>query len=131
MDARNFYIYGLFDRLKLLELDRVALDSYYYPDFLFTFQMLDKGHLRAIPTTHQLYRLHDDNTGTQMMKQRLGLARWVYRVHPAAYYRQYLAIAPADKRWTMRMLIPIKHVLNQLHLWYRGFRRAVLRAENI
>lgn len=131
MDARNFYIYGLFDRLRLLELDRAALGSCYYPDFLFTFQMLNKGNLRSIPGTYQCYRLHSDNTGPQMMKERLGLARWLYRVHPGVYYRQYLAISPPDKRWMMAMLIPVKHVLNQLHLWYRGFRRVVLRAENI
>ena len=131
MDARNFYIYGLFRRLELLTVDRTVLREHYYPDFLFTFQMLERGHLRSFDSTHQWYRLHDENTGPRMMKARLGWARWIYWVHPVSYYRSYVAIAPSDKKWKMLALIPVKHVLNQLHLWFRGFRRIVLRAENI
>jgi glycosyltransferase involved in cell wall biosynthesis len=131
MNARNFYIYGLFHRLKLRALDRAVLCHHYYPDFLYTFQMLEQGSLRCVAGTYQCYRLHGDNTGPQMMKAQLGWARWVYRVHPASYYRSYLAIAPADKRWKMRALIPVKHLFNQMHLWFRGFRRVILRAENI
>ena len=131
MNARNFYIYGLFHRLKLRALDRAVLGHHYYPDFLYTFQMLGQGNLRCIGSTYQRYRLHDDNTGPQMMKAQLGWARWVYRVHPASYYRAYLAIAPAEKRWKMRALIPLKHLFNQMHLWFRGFRRVILRTENI
>lgn len=131
MNARNFYIYGLFHRLKLLALDRSVLRHHYYPDFLFTFQMIGMGNLRCLGGTYQCYRLHGDNTGPQMMKAQLGWARWLYRVHPASYYRTYVAIAPADKRWKMRALIPVKHLFNQMQLWLRGFRRIVLRAENI
>lgn len=131
MNARNFYIYGLFDRKKLLRMDRFPLSYDYYPDFLFTFQMLEKGDLRAVSGTFQIYRMHAKNTGTEMMQKNLGFARLIYKVHPARYYRQYFNIAPVGIKPLLVVLSPIKHTHNQLHLWWRGFKTIILKIENI
>jgi glycosyltransferase involved in cell wall biosynthesis len=129
LNARNFYIYGLFDRKQLANLDHDVLSGEYYPDYLFTFQMLQRGCLRTIRGTYQVYRLHSKNAGSTMAHN--SVARLVYKVHPFAYYRRYIASAPDRMRPLIALLGPIKHVHNQVHLWWRGFRTVILGVKNV
>ena len=131
MNARNFYIYGLFNRAQLLLVDRSALSLDYYPEYLYVFEMLKVGSLRTVSQTHQLYRLHAQNSGTRMMQKNLGWPRLLYCVHPVAYYREYLNAAPRHLRLLIAVAAPVKHLYNQVRLWIRGFRRIVFRSENI
>lgn len=131
MNARNFYIYGLFVRSKLMQLDRSILLYSYSPDFIFSYKMLQEGCLRTIADTYQIYRLHTQNGGTKLIENSLSLARLIYRVHPLSYYCKYISISPAQIKPIIFMLSPIKHIYNQMHLWVRGFKKIFLKLENI
>lgn len=131
MNARNFYIYGLFMRHKLLSLDRFLFDYNYCADFILPFQMVALGNLRCVGGTYQIFRFHDANGGAKFIEKSLGLARLIYRVHPVSYYLMYVSIAPAYLKPIILVLAPIKHVYNQFRLWVRGFRKVVLKIENV
>jgi len=134
VNARNFYMYGLFDRRKLSELGRDALSADDFPDFLFTFQMLQGGNLRTIRGTYQVYRMHSENTGSKRIRCKTfqeRFARLLYSVHPTAHYLQYIAAAPANVKPLIALLAPIKHADNQVHLWWRGLRKLVSNVENV
>jgi hypothetical protein len=127
-------MYGLFDRRKLSELGRDALSADDFPDFLFTFQMLQGGNLRTIRGTYQVYRMHSENTGSKRIRCKTfqeRFARLLYSVHPTAHYLQYIAAAPANVKPLIALLAPIKHADNQVHLWWRGLRKLVSNVENV
>jgi glycosyltransferase involved in cell wall biosynthesis len=131
MNARNFYIYGLFHRHKIIALDRFFLTYEYSPDFILTFKMLEQGNLRCVNSTYQIYRFHDGNGGTKLITSSLGLARLIYKVHPLSYYLKYISIAPPHIKPVIIILIPIKHIHNQARLWLRGLKKIILKLENI
>lgn len=131
MNARNFYIYGLFHRHKIAALDRLLFSYNYSPDFILPFKMLEQGCLRCVNGTYQIYRFHGMNAGSQLMSNNLGWARLIYRVHPFSYYIKYISIAPLHIKPIIVALIPIKYISNQVSLWLRGLKKVVLRLENI
>ncbi|OYV49269.1 MAG: hypothetical protein B7Z77_08440 [Acidocella sp. 20-58-15] len=131
-NARNLYIYGLFHREALLSLDlSVLLRNGYSWDFIFVFQLTAKGDLRCIPGTYQIYRLHPQSDGSQVMAKYKSWKRLLYRVQPMSYYREYVAVSPVTVRPWIFVLIPLKHIYGQVQLWWRGFRKLVLHRENI
>lgn len=131
-DYRSHYTYSLFDREKLLRADISTLDLDYYPDALFVYEVLKQGNLRTVPDTFQTYRVHEDSLGIELSRRRRGLAKILYRVHPARYYRYYLRYT--DNRLHKAMLIaaiPLKHVYAQLSFWVRGARQLVTGVERV
>ena len=131
-NARNLYIYGLFRREALLGLDlSVLIRNGYSWDFIFVFQLTAQGDLRCIQSTYQTYRLHQQSDGSQVMAKYKNWQRLLYRVQPLSYYQQYLAVAPGHIKPWIIALIPLKHVYSQALLWWRGFRKLVLRRQNI
>ncbi len=131
-NARNMYVYSLFRRAGLAALDFTPLkDDLYSWDYLFTFQMLQKGNLRCLPATCQTYRLHAASDGSRVMKKYKTRQRLMFKVHPFSYYVHYVQSAPKGVKWRIALAIPFKHALNQVQLWWRGFRKIILGLENV
>lgn len=131
MNARNFYIYGLCHREKLLEVKFDALASVYNPDFIFTSLMLYKGDFRSTGETYQVYRYHENNSGDLLIKKYLTISRLFWRVHPVNYYIDYVSAAPKSARGYLIILTPFKHVYNQAKLWYRGIKKISTGRKNM
>lgn len=131
-NARNLYIYGLFLRKTLLSLDlSVLLRNGYSWDFIFVFQLIEKGDLRCSDKTYQLYRLHPESDGSQVMSRYKTWQRLVFKVQPLTYYQEYYRITRGKTKLIIIALTPIKHIYNQLQLWWRAFRKIILKLENI
>ncbi len=131
-NARNMYVYSLFRRDNLLALNFAPLlDDVYSWDYLFVFQMLQKGDLRCLAGTHQIYRLHEASDGSQVMRRYKTPQRLIFKVHPFSYYKHYIEAAPPGEKMIIALAIPFKHALNQAQLWWRGFRKIILGLENV
>jgi glycosyltransferase involved in cell wall biosynthesis len=131
-NARNMYVYSLFRREQVMALNFAPLlQDVYSWDYLFVFQMIEKGNLRSIPATYQTYRLHAASDGSRVMRQYTTPQRLLFKVHPLSYYAQYVQVAPARIKPVLVVAAPFKHCLNQVQLWWRGFRKIVLGLENV
>jgi len=131
-NARNMYVYSLFRREQVLALNFAPLlQDVYSWDYLFVFQMIEKGNLRSIPATYQTYRLHEASDGSRVMRQYTTPQRLIFKVHPLSYYGDYVRVAPRRVKPLLVMAAPFKHGFNQAQLWWRGFRKIVLGLENV
>lgn len=118
-EARHFYIYGLFNRQKLLSVDTSCLSFSWHPDYLYVYEMLKTGRMRATQDTYQIYRMNPNGEGTKLANNRNKFKRFIYQVHPWGYYSRYIQQTPYPLRFLIILLTPLKHVNNQIGLWIR------------
>ncbi len=131
-NARNMYVYSLFRREQVAALNFAPLlQDVYSWDYLFVFQMIEKGNLRSIPATFQTYRLHEASDGSRVMREYTTPQRLIFKVHPLSYYSRYVQMAPSGVKPLLVLAAPFKHCLNQAQLWWRGFRKIILGLENL
>jgi glycosyltransferase involved in cell wall biosynthesis len=123
-----YFIYGLTWRKWAVE----AFDSkgmgYWGADAIYCYRLLWMGNLKSISsgTLHVNSRSTSEG-GLQAKEFRYSLARLVYRAHPWDYYARYLKATPSSHKGWILLAIIVKAMVSQAHLWWRAFRRMVLR----
>ena len=128
---KNCYIYSLFWRSKLNALTS-SLHGGVVDEFFLLYEGIWQGNLRTIKSTYAICRIHEQSTGAQLSKAwKFSLLRATVQVHKLAWYRALYLLTPPPLKAAFLAAVPLKHAYAQFHLWFRAFRRLVLKRKNI
>lgn len=123
-----YFIYGLMWRNTALNCFGGIRDRQYWADAIFCYRLLWQGNLKSIEDATLHCVSHPSSTGAQWgLKYRWSWARLLFRAHPYGFYRQYIASSPSAMRRRVAMATIVKAIASQFHIWWRAFRRIVLR----
>ncbi len=122
-----YYIYGLMWRDSALRSFADVRDEY-AADGIFCYRMLWSGNLKSIDNATLHVSTHIQSTSAQKAASyRYSLIRFLFCAHPLSYYANYIRATPKNVRLWVALAIPLKAVVSQIHLWWRAFRRIVLK----
>jgi len=124
---KTYYVYGLMWKCNAVKAF-LADFGCYLGDVTFCYRLVWMGDLKSISgaTLHVLQ--HEESTGTAAAKNfRYSIIRLLFLAHPFDYYRRFIAATPLHRKVWVALALPFKALLAQTHLWWRAFRRIVLR----
>lgn len=126
---KTYYIYGLMWKRCACGAFRIDKGtSGYWGDAIYAYTMLWDGNLKSVEGAHLHVNAHAYSTGTiEARSYRYSWRRLFFAVHPWNYYARCWMNTPYPSRLALGIAIPIKHIVAQLHLWSRAFRRIILR----
>lgn len=121
---KALYLYGLFKLDVLNKMDCRLLQVDYIGDLLFVHEVLKYGNMRACSNTTSTFRRHSKNTGLKQLERYTGLLRYIFKVFPLQYYKNfYLLERFSQNKVETALLFIFKHFKSQFELWSRGLRR--------
>jgi glycosyltransferase involved in cell wall biosynthesis len=123
-----YFIYGLLWKSVAQEIIALDIVKGYAGDAIFNYGLLWRGNLKSIQGATLNVLAHSESTGTSGARGfRWSLARLLYRAHPWDYYARYYKLTPSEHRLKLALALVIKAFASQIHLWWRAFRRVVLK----
>lgn len=122
-----YYIYGLLWRDSAIKALASAQDRY-CDDAFFCYQLLWGGNLRSVDgATLNVSASLTSSGGLAAESFRYSFTRLAYKAHPWSFYKGYYLSTPSHARPRLVSAIPLKALCSQLHLWFRAFRRVILK----
>lgn len=124
---KSYYVYGLMWRKMATEAFSGDFGNY-LGDIILCYRLVWMGCLKSVPGAVLHVTQHRQSAGaTEAGSFRYSFVRLLILAHPFNYYLRYMAATPLHLRASVSLALPIKALFSQFHLWWRAFRRIVLR----
>lgn len=109
LSGKCFYIYGLFNREKLMKSDLNLLSLSAAADQVFLLSLLKFGSFKSTPDAFLDYKIHEKSLAKRQLQQRTALMRLISRF-PLEFYIKSVCGTPWINRFVLLAITPIKFI---------------------